>query len=420
MLFGLVAVVLRPAPSTIVLWTLGVLVVVLLDLALAPSPTNLSVVRMNVAPVRTNEPTQADLLVTNRGKRTITGVLRDAWTPSAGATNNRYRLRLPAGERARFTTALLPTRRGDLQADRVTVRSYGPLRMAARQTSFDAPGRVRALPAFPSRKHLPSRLAKLQQLEGRALVRNRGQGTEFDSLRDYVEGDDVRSIDWRATARRQDVVVRTWRPERDRRLLLVLDTSRLSAARVGDVPRLDSAMDAVQLLGALASRAGDHVNFIAGDQVVRSVVSGTNRTDMLPRIADAMSTLEPELVEADWTALGTAMARQGRRQSLVVLLTPLDPAALGETLLPTLNNLAAHNRVVMASVSDQALVDLSRERATPSAVYHAAAAEVDLERRQRASDALASIGVTVLDEPPDRLAVVLADHYLMLKSRGLL
>ena len=79
----------------------------------------------------------------------------------------------------------------------------------------------------------------------------RGQGTEFDSLREYVLGDDVRSIDWRATARRSDVVVRTWRPERDRQVVLVLDTGRTSAGRVGGAPRLESALDAALLLAAL-------------------------------------------------------------------------------------------------------------------------------------------------------------------------
>ena len=116
---------------------------------------------------------------------------------------------------------------------------------------------MRVLPPFHSRKHLPSRLARLRELDGRAAVRVRGQGTEFDSLREYVRGDDVRSIDWRASARTRTVVVRTWQPERHRRVLLVLDTSRTSAGRVDDVPRLDSAMDAALLLAALASRAGD-------------------------------------------------------------------------------------------------------------------------------------------------------------------
>ena len=98
------------------------------------------------------------------------------------------------------------------------------------------PASVRILPPFLSRKHLPSRLAKLRELDGAIPVLIRGQGTEFDSLREYVVGDDVRSIDWRATARRADVVVRTWRPERDRRVVIVLDTGRTSAGRVGVDP----------------------------------------------------------------------------------------------------------------------------------------------------------------------------------------
>ena len=139
------------------------------------------------------------------------------------------------------------------------------------------PGRVRVLPPFHSRKHLPSRLARLRELDGRAAVRVRGQGTEFDSLREYVLGDDVRSIDWRASARSRTTVVRTWQPERHRRVLLVLDTSRTSAGRVDDVPRLDSAMDAALLLAALASRAGDSVDFLAGDRRVRARVRAGGR-----------------------------------------------------------------------------------------------------------------------------------------------
>ena len=136
----------------------------------------------------------------------------------------------------------------------------------------------------------------------------RGQGTEFDSLREYVVGDDVRSIDWRATARRADVVVRTWRPERDRRVVIVLDTGRTSAGRVGvdptaadpgGWPRLDWSMDAALLLAALASRAGDHVDFLAHDRVTRAGVFGASRTELLAQLVDAMAPLQPALVESD-------------------------------------------------------------------------------------------------------------------------
>ena len=152
-------------------------------------------------------------------------------------------------------------------------------------------------------------------IDGAVAVRVRGQGTEFDSLREYVEGDDVRSIDWRATARGRDVVVRTWRPERDRHLLLVLDTSRTSAGRVGDVPRLDAALDAALLLSALASRAGDRVDLLAFDREPRAAVEGVGRTELLPRVVDAMAGLEPALVESDGRRLVGEVLRRARRRS---------------------------------------------------------------------------------------------------------
>ena len=217
----------------------------------------------------------------------------------------------------------------------MTVRSFGPLRLAARQRSFDVAGTIRALPPFESRKHLPSRLASLRQLDGRSAVRTRGQGTEFDSLRDYVEGDDVRSIDWRATARRRNVVVRTWQPERDRRVIIVLDTSRTSAGRVGDQPRLDAAMDAALLLAALASRAGDRVDFLAGDRWLRArVAAAANRTTLLNDLVQAMAPLDPALLEASWPTLASAIADTSRRRALVVLLTPLEPAAIQKPRAP--------------------------------------------------------------------------------------
>ena len=160
-------------------------------------------------------------------------MVRDAWQPSAGASGDRHTVRIRGGERRRLTTPLLPTRRGDRRADRVTVRSFGPLRVGARQRSVDIPGSIRALPPFDSRKHLPSRLATLRQLDGRSAVRIRGQGTEFDSLRDYVEGDDVRSIDWRATARRSTSSCAPGSRSVTAASSCVLDTSRTSAGRVG-------------------------------------------------------------------------------------------------------------------------------------------------------------------------------------------
>ena len=415
---GVVPVVLLPGWAALLGWLAFVVVLVAVDLAVAGSPVALRLERSAPTSVRLGEPVDVELVVTNAGTRRVHGLLRDAWQPSAGATANRHPVDVPPGERRRLRTRLVPTRRGDRLVERVTVRSLGPLGLAGRQRSLPALGRVRVLPPFGSRRHLPSKLAKLREIDGRTALRVRGQGTEFDSLRDYVVGDDVRSIDWRATARRQQVVVRTWRPERDRRVLLLLDTSRTAAARVVDAPRLDAAMDAALLLAALATRAGDRVDLLAMDRRVRARVEGATGSRLLPALVEAMAPLDADLVEADWTAIVATIRQRLTQRALVVLLTPLESAAIEEGLLPVLTRLTSHHQVVVASVSDPAVTAMARGRADAYAVYGAAAAERAALERAATTAELVRLGVDVVDADPAELPPRLADRYLALKAAG--
>ncbi|MFF3318249.1 DUF58 domain-containing protein [Streptomyces sp. NPDC003035] len=396
---------------------------ILCDYAMAAPVRTLQFTRSGDTTVRLGDGADVQLTVTNTSRRRLRAQLRDAWPPSSWLPGtdraaSRHKLTVPAGERRRITTSLRPTRRGDRQAERVTVRSYGPLGLAARQGNHDVPWTVRVLPPFTSRKHLPSRLARLRELDGRTSVLTRGEGTEFDSLREYVPGDDTRSIDWRATARQTTVAVRTWRPERDRHILIVLDTGRTSAGRVGDVPRLDAAMDAALLLTALASRAGDRVDLLAYDRRLRTQVQGRSAADVLPAVVDALATIEPELVETDARSLAaTALARAPRR-SLLVLLTSLDAAPIEEGLLPVLPQLTQRHTVLLASVADPHTADMAARRGTIDGVYEAAAAIQAQAQRDRTAEQLRRHGVTVVDAGPDNLAPALADAYLALKAAG--
>jgi uncharacterized protein (DUF58 family) len=383
----------------------------------------LQLARSGDSTVRLGEPATVELTVANTAGRRLRAQLRDAWTPSAFApgtelTAGRHRLDVPSGERRRVTTALRPSRRGDHRAHRVTIRSLGPLGLAGRQGSHQVPWTLRALPPFTSRKHLPSRLARLRELDGRTSLLTRGQGTEFDSLREYLPGDDVRSIDWRASARRHTVAVRTWRPERDRHILIVLDTGRTSAGRVGDAPRLDAALDAALLLTALAGRAGDRVDLLAHDLHQRTAVLGRTATDALPAFTNAMALLEPELVETDLRALTATALRMAPRRSLIVLLTGLDTGPAEDGLLPMLPRLTKRHEVVVAAVADPRLDELAAGRGTVQAVYGAAAATQTQADRRAVADRLTRLGATVLDASPGTLPPALADTYLALKAAG--
>ncbi|MQA03691.1 MAG: DUF58 domain-containing protein [Streptosporangiales bacterium] len=420
-LIGAALVLVVPGGWWVLLAAWGLLVVlVCVDLWLAGSVANLRLSRAGDTSCRLDQTATVTLTVENPGRRRVHGLLRDAWPPSAGSTPRRHRLDVPGGERRRYDTVLDPVRRGDQGPARITLRSYGPLGLAARQGSHRVPWNVRVLPAFPSRRHLPAKLAKLREVDGRQAARIRGQGTEFDSLRQYVDGDDVRSIDWRATARRADVVVRTWRPERDRRILIVLDTGRTSAGRVGDIPRLDASMDAALLLTALASRVGDRVDFLAFDQEIRAQVRHASKAKIMHAVVEAMAPLESQLVEIDPVGVTALALEKARQRSLVVLLTDLSASALEGGLIPRLPLLAAKHLVLVAAVADPGVEEMAARRGDAPAVYEAASAERTSERRRHVSALLRRHGVEVVDAPPGEIASALADRYIALKASGLL
>jgi uncharacterized protein (DUF58 family) len=431
---GLVALIcalpigLSPWPRTAFTVLLALLVAaIVVDVILAANTRGLIVRRLGDTAARLGESVDSVVVVENPGGRTLRGLIRDAWPPSARAQPRTHPVKIAAGQALRVETVLRPIRRGDQQSALITVRSVGPLGLAGRQSSHRVPWQIRILPPFLSRKHLPSRLAKLRELDGMIPVLIRGQGTEFDSLREYVVGDDVRSIDWRATARRSDVVVRTWRPERDRRVVIVLDTGRTSAGRVGvdptagdpsGWPRLDWSMDAALLLAALASRAGDHVDFIAHDRTPRAGVYNANRTELMAQLVEAMAPLQPALVESDASAMVATVQRRIRRRALVVLLTDLNASALDEGLMGVLPQLSAKHHVLIAAVADPRVDLLAAGRSDAAQVYDAAAAERSRNDRSSIASRLRKHGVDVVDAEPEELAPALADRYLAMKAAG--
>ena len=217
------------------------------------------------------------------------------------------------------------------------------------------------------------------------------------------------------------MVVRTWQPERDRRVVLVLDTSRTSAGRVDDVPRLDAAMDAALLLAALAARAGDRVDLVAGDRRYGSRLRLAASSAVAVTLQDAMSDLQPIIAEADWSTLAGAVQGLGRQRALVVLLTPLEPSSIEEGLLPVLPTPAT---VTTGSYSRRCAI--LPWRSWPGATTPPPRCTTPPQPRRSSIVAVAPrtscepSGSTSSIATPRVSPTALADHYLMLKARGLL
>jgi uncharacterized protein (DUF58 family) len=427
-----------------VAWVAVVLLAAGLDVLLAADPRRLGVERRMPRLARRDTVADGTLVLANDGTRTLRAVVRDMWEPSAGHAPHRIRMQVPAGERRTARVRFAPFRRGRRTTAGVAVRAFGPLGLAARQHVVPAPGELVVTPPFRSRRHLPSRLARLRELDGETTLQLRGHGTEFDSLRDYVRGDDVRSIDWRATARRQDLVVRTWRPERDRRVIVVVDAGRAGAGRVEDEPRLDTFIETALLLGALATAAGDRVDLAVLDDHVRGRVHGATRADVVQRFGETLAAAEPGLGATDWSAVPGLVDSVTTSRALVVLVSSLDSVGASGDLLAVLPRLARRHAVVVTSVTDPAIEAMARGAVDPATsgpegrgrggvrlpaatwrpdadgrdVYRRAAAERTLLDADGVADAARRTGAEVVRGTPGAVPPLVADAYLRAKAAG--
>lgn len=406
-----------PAWAVVGGWVALSALALVVDVVVAANPRAVTIERRIRGRVLRDDPVSTQVLVRNVGSRRLHGLLRDAWQPTAGAPGARAPLDVPPGERRAIEVPLRPRRRGELRSDFVVVRASGPLGLGGRQAVLAAPGALRVLPPFTARRHLPSRLARLRELDGNTSVQVRGQGTEFDSLREYVRGDDVRSIDWRATARAGTTMLRTWRPERDRHVVIVIDTGRTAAARVGDGIRLDAAMESALLLAALAARAGDHVHLVMFDRVVRARVTRRDGAALLPAMVDAMAPVEAQLIDTDWDAALAEVRALTSRPSLIVLLTAQDAVDSARGFLAALPAVTARAHVLVGAANGDD-EEQERERRTAEDVYREAARERGLRDAARVADAVRRAGGEALSASPEDLPPALADRYLALKAAG--
>jgi uncharacterized protein (DUF58 family) len=385
------------------------MVIVLVDLVRAPRPWSLEVATPAVLITQVGKPEDYSVSLVNRSRREVRTRVRVAWPPSVAVSQSHFDVSIPGQVTQTLGIIVTPHVGGSTLAGPVAVRTSTPWGLAAWQADCPQQATLQARPAHPSARILPAKLAELAYADGRTALRQRGEGTEFDALRDYVRGDDRRSIDWRATARTSKVMVRTWQPERDRRLLIAVDCGRLSAARFGDTTRLSIFVDALLLLTSLATHAGDSVDVIAFSRQVNRRVSTRSRAGSTGEVGVAFTGLMPDLIETDYRALGSEIMRRSRQRQAVVVMTSFSTAAGAERLLPSLRVVSSRNPTLLAHVH----TDWPSQPVDPTTdAYREAVAQMTAQRINATNDLLAASGIATLVAPPEPFAGALADKYL--------
>jgi uncharacterized protein (DUF58 family) len=291
----------------------------------------------------------------NTSEREMVLAFADELAPSLRAVR-RGQVTIPARGRTTSTTTMQPQRRGRFEPETLVIRLRGPLGVAARQHTRQVSSTIRVVPPFRSRAAVELRLDQSRLLEsGMRSSRSRGGGTEFAQLREYVVGDDYRRVDWGATGRLGRPIMREYSAEQHQNVFVMVDNGRVMAGRIGDVPRVEFAMDAAMAVSAATMRIRDRVGLMAFDRRVRSQVAHGAGRSQQEAIVNALFDLEPELSESDYLGAFTHALRRHRRRSLFIVLTELVEPVVIDSLAPALAALTGKHQVIVAAVRDPKL-----------------------------------------------------------------
>jgi len=375
----------------------------------APDPLSLGATNTVTLRLRSRSTSRLRLLVKDQPPRGL---------PTNAAP---FSLLLAPGEEAVARYQITPRAKGDYQFGDIGLRLWSPLGLMVIQVMAPAAQRVRVYPNLMavSRYELLARRGRLLEAGIRA-ARYRGRGTEFESLRAYLPDDDSRLINWKATARRHQLISSEFQSERSQNLILVLDAGRMMAGRVGEMTKLDYAINAALMSAYVGAAMGDRVGLLAFAGEVRAYLPPRRGRGQVFRLLESLYRLEPELLEPDYDAAFRYLALRQRRRSLVVIFTDLVDPDCSEALLKQVGALHPHHLVLCVTVADADLLRLAHlSPAESGAVYQKAVAYQVLGDREAALSYLRQRGVNIIDVPADQLTAATINRYLELKARSL-
>lgn len=399
----------------------ALLLLLVLDGRMAAPGPGLEVTRAVPARISLGANAEVAVRLENRTRRRARGRLTDDLPPllhRSGPDESTFDV--PPGGTARLAYRVHAARRGDAVLGDVHLRLQGPLGLAWRQARVGRSDAVRVVPGVleVKRYRLLGLRNRLQEAGFRS-VRRRGEGGQFESLRSYARGDDPRTIDWKATARRAAPIVRQYELERRQNVMIAVDAGRLMTQKVGEHERLDYALTAALLLADVAGVHDDAVGLLVfADQVMRFLPPARNS---LARLSDAMGQVHARMVEPNYPAAFTYLSQQVRRRSLVVLFTDVIDANASSALVAQMGR-AAHRHLPMAvAIRNPELEAVAALPGTDEpTVYRRAAAEELLQARASALAAMQRAGVLVADTRPGDAVASVVNRYLDVKRRGML
>lgn len=400
---------------------LFVLALIAIDAALCVRPSRLDIVAE--APNRLFVGSEGGLTVkiglVNTSRRLVLDVLAEQRGDLAPPEPRL--LPIEPGQTGETTLPILPRRRGRIAIDALWLRWRGPLGLATRTYRRPLSMTIDVVPDIRGIASAGIQFFSRDAIDGIKVQHQKGEGTEFEALREHAPGLDSRFIDWKRSAKHLKLLSKEFRVERNHQIVLAFDTGYLMAEPVDGLSRLDHAIHAGLLLGWVSLRCGDYVGSFGFDARIRQFMQPSRGMNYFARLQNASGQLGYQAEETNFTLGLAELNARLKRRALVVLFTEFIDTTTAELLLESLQRMSNRHAVIFVTLRDPLLpgiVDARPERF--QAVAEAVVAHDLLRERAVVLERLTRMGVHCLEIPPRGLAVGLVNRYLMIKQRGLL
>ncbi|MDB9452403.1 DUF58 domain-containing protein [Dolichospermum circinale] len=362
------------------------------------------------------------ILKVQAGKIDAVIKIRDYYPQEFAVSTTTVTANINANQNQELTYTVYPNQRGEFSWGNMQVRQLGMWGLVWHDWQIPHSTQVKVYPDLIGLRSLSIRLT-LQSSGSIRKTRQMGIGTEFAELRNYRSGDDLRFIDWKATARRAygntGPLVRVLEPEQEQTLLILLDRGRLMTAKVQSLQRFDWGLNTTLSLALAGLHRGDRVGVGVFDNKLHTWIPPERGQNHLNQLIDKLTPIQPELLESDYLGAVTHVVKQQTRRALVVIITDLVDITASSELLAALTRLAPRYLPFCVTLRDPQVDNLAHTFTEDATQSYIRAVAIDLlAQRQLAFAQLKQKGVLVLDAPANQISEQLVDKYLQLKARN--
>jgi len=401
-------------------WDSFALVLWLIDLARMPRAAQLAVKRIWHAPAALSIESEVGLVLENSSRASIRANLIDSVPPQLRTEPPTVSIRARGRDEGRVSYCIRPMQRGDAKLGPCYVRYQSIFRIAERWVRAPLEQTIRIYPDLEDAKRHSMYLLRSRQIAlEKRHTRMRGIGREFESLREYQDGDEYRDICWTASARRAKLVTRIYQMERSQTVWIVIDSGRLMRARVGSFSKLDKAVNSALSLAQVALYSGDRVGLIAYGRGIRQQLPAAKGSAHLRQLIERLALVQEEGAEADHLQMASRLLTDQKRRSLIVWLTDLAETAMTPEVIEAASMMMPRHLVLFVVIGQPDLGELAAESPqSESEMYRIAAAQEMVHRRELLLARLRERGALAMEVSSGSVSPVVVNAYLQIKERS--